>query len=67
MAAKSLAQHKNGAAPRLDLRSPNFSSEFKRAAKAYTAKITHSRQTAIDALVEAGILTPSGTLSKTYR
>ena len=67
MAARVLSNHKNGSVPKLDLRSANFSREFKRAAKVYTAKITLSRQTALAALVEAGILTPSGKLSKNYR
>jgi hypothetical protein len=57
----------NGAAPKLDPRSPEFTVEFKRAAKAFTSRVTQSRKKARAALVEMGILTPGGKLSKNYR
>jgi hypothetical protein len=57
----------NGASPRLDPRSSEFTAEFKRAAKAFSAKTTRSPKKARAALVEMGILTPSGKLSKNYR
>ncbi|MGA3264600.1 MAG: hypothetical protein ABSC47_11210 [Terracidiphilus sp.] len=59
---------KNGNSVRnLDPRSPSFTREFKRAAKAFTLKATRSPETALAVLVEAGIYTPSGKLTKNYR
>lgn len=67
MPQKTHITSKNGAPHKLDLRNPNFTREFKRAAKAFTAKATESPEKALAVLVEMGILTPSGKLSKNYR
>jgi len=53
--------------PLLDPRSPTFTRDFKRAAKAFTRKATQSPETALAVLVEAGIYTRSGRLTKNYR
>ena len=59
---------KNGySARKLDPRSPTFTRDFKRAAKAFTLKATRSPETALAVLVEAGIYTRSGKLTKNYR
>jgi hypothetical protein len=40
---------------------------FRKAARAYTKKVTRSRETAFQALVDAGFLTPKGNPCKQYR
>lgn len=67
MAKKVLSSAKNGSAPKLDPRSPSFTREFKRAARAFTKKATQSPEHALAVLVEAGIYTPTGRLTKNYR
>jgi hypothetical protein len=67
MAKKALNSAGNGSAPKLDPRSPSFTREFKRAAKAFTKKATQSPEHALAVLVEAGIYTPTGRLTKNYR
>jgi hypothetical protein len=67
MAKKLLTAAKNGAARKLDPRSESFTRDFKRAAKAFTLKATRSPQHALAVLVEAGIYTPTGRLTKNYR
>jgi predicted deacylase len=61
----------NGKASRsravLDPRSPTFSREFRKAAKAFTKRATASPEAALAVLVKEGILTKSGKLSKNYR
>lgn len=57
----------NGTPTKLDPRGPGFALEFRRAAKTFSAKNTQSRKTATKVLVEMGILTPTGKLSKNYR
>ena len=51
----------------LDLRSPTFSRDFRKAAKAFTARATASPEAARAQLIQEGILTPSGKLAKNYR
>ena len=51
----------------LDPRSPTFSRDFRRAAKAFTKRATASPEAARAVLVKEGILTRSGKLSKNYR
>jgi hypothetical protein len=51
----------------LDLRSPTFSRDFRRAAKDFTRRATASPEAALAVLVKEGILTKSGKLSKNYR
>jgi len=58
---------KNGAVQKLDPRSESFTREFKRAAKAFTLKATESPEKALAVLVEAGIYTRTGRLTKNYR
>lgn len=53
--------------PALDISSPSFAKEFQRAAKAFTKRHTVSPEAALAILVEEGILTKSGKLSKNYR
>jgi hypothetical protein len=53
--------------PLLDLRSPTFSRDFRKAAKAFTKRATASPEAALAVLVKEGILTKSGKLSKNYR
>ncbi len=57
----------NGRNHKLDPRSASFTREFKRAAKAFTRNATKSPERALEVLVEAGIYTPNGRLSKNYR
>jgi hypothetical protein len=52
---------------KLDPRSPSFTRDFKRAAKAFTIRATRSPESALAVLVEAGIYTPTGRLTKNYR
>ena len=51
----------------LDPRSPTFSRDFRKAAKAFTKRATASPEAALAVLVKEGILTKSGKLSKNYR
>jgi hypothetical protein len=67
MTKKVLTSTRNGTAPKLDPRSENFTREFKRAAKAFTRKATQSPEHALAVLVEMGIYTPTGRLTKNYR
>jgi hypothetical protein len=53
--------------PLLDLRSPTFSRDFRKAAKAFTKRATATPEAALAVLVKEGILTKSGKLSKNYR
>jgi hypothetical protein len=53
--------------PLLDPRSPTFTRDFKRAAKAFTKRATATPEAALAVLVKEGILTKSGKLSKNYR
>lgn len=61
------AVSRSGAVSKLDPRSSGFAREFRRAAKAFSAKATESPAKALATLVEMGILTPGGRLSKNYR
>jgi hypothetical protein len=67
MAKKLLKSTKTGAVRKLDPRSENFTRDFKRAAKAFTRKATQSPEHALAVLVEEGIYTPTGRLTKNYR
>jgi hypothetical protein len=67
MAKRVPTSTRNGTAPKLDLRSPSFTRDFKRAAKAFTRKATQSPEHALAVLVEMGIYTPTGRLTKNYR
>ena len=67
MAKRVLASTRNGSSPKLDPRSASFTREFKRAAKAFTLKAAQSPKHALAVLVEAGIYTPTGRLTKNYR
>jgi hypothetical protein len=40
---------------------------FRKAARAYTKKVTRSREAAFQALVDAGFITPKGNPRKQYR
>ena len=53
--------------PLLDPRSPTFSRDFRKAAKAFTKRAPASPEAARAVLVKEGILTKSGKLSKNYR
>jgi len=53
--------------PVLDPRSPTFSRDFRKAAKAFTKRATATPEAALAVLVKEGILTKSGKLSKNYR
>ena len=67
MAKRILTSTRDGSAPKLDPRSPSFTREFKRAARAFTKKATQSPEHALAVLVEMGIYTPTGRLTKNYR
>jgi hypothetical protein len=67
MAKRALNSTRNGTATKLDPRSDTFTRDFKRAAKAFTRKATQSPEHALAVLVEAGIYTPTGRLTKNYR
>ena len=67
MAKKSLAVARNGDVRKLDLQSASFTRDFKRAAKEFTAKVKQSPEHARTVLVEMGIYTPTGRLTKNYR
>jgi hypothetical protein len=57
---------KNRTAHRLDLSAPATARAFKAAAKAYTAKATKTKTSAIETLRREGILTKNGRLTKRY-
>jgi hypothetical protein len=67
MAKVTSKSSKNGTVRKLDPRSENFTREFKRAARAFTLKATRTPETALAVLVEMGIYTPKGKLTKNYR
>jgi hypothetical protein len=52
---------------KLDLRNPDYAKNFKAAAKAFSKKAEKSPEYAMAVLVEAGIYTPTGRLTKNYR
>ena len=49
-----------------DLTSPEFVKQFKKAAKAFTRRATRSKEAALKVLVDEGICTPTGRLTKNY-
>jgi hypothetical protein len=49
------------------MQSENYARDFKRAARAFTKKATQSPEHALAVLVEMGIYTPTGRLTKNYR
>ncbi len=51
----------------LDMSSPEAAERFRKAAEAFTKRITRTRETARAALIAEGIYTKSGRLSKNYR
>jgi hypothetical protein len=61
------ATSRNGVVSKLDPRSSSFARDFRRAAKLFSAKTTESPAKALATLVDMGILTPGGRLSKNYR
>ena len=67
MAKRLLKSTETGVAPKLDMQSENFTRDFKRAASAFTRKATQSPEHALAVLVEEGIYTPTGRLTKNYR
>jgi hypothetical protein len=67
MAKNLLKSTEKGAAPKLDMQSENYARDFKRAARAFTKKATQSPEHALAVLVEMGIYTPTGRLTKNYR
>ncbi len=67
MAKRVPKSRKNGAVSKLDPRSENFTREFKRAARAFTLDATKSPERALAVLVEMGIYTRTGRLTKNYR
>jgi hypothetical protein len=67
MAKKVSSSTKSTISPKLDPRSPSFTREFKQAARAFTKKATQSPEHALAVLVEMGIYTPTGRLTKNYR
>jgi hypothetical protein len=67
MAKKSLTTSNNSTSRKLDLRSATFARDFKRAARAFSREATRSPERALAVLVEMGIYTPTGRLTKNYR
>jgi hypothetical protein len=59
--------NKNGARAAVDIGSREALDRFRKAAKAFTARATQSRETARQVLISEGIYTKSGKLSKNYR
>ena len=49
-----------------DLNTPQAIERFRKAAKAFTARTTKSRTSALQVLVDEGIYTKSGKLTKRY-
>ncbi|MGB8683169.1 MAG: hypothetical protein WCD12_09810 [Candidatus Binatus sp.] len=61
-------KHKRAATPApADLNSREAVEHFRKAAEEFTKKATRSRESAMKVLVEAGIYTKSGKLTKNYR
>jgi hypothetical protein len=60
-------ENDTGPSTLLDPRSPTFSRDFRRAAKAFTERVTATPEASRAVLVKEGILTKSGKLSKNYR
>jgi len=58
---------KNGVARDVDIGSRDALDRFRKAAKAFTARATQSRETARQVLISEGIYTKSGKLAKSYR
>ena len=58
---------KDGVAGGVDIGSREALDRFRRAAKAFTARATQSRETARQVLISEGIYTKSGKLAKKYR
>ncbi|SPF51915.1 hypothetical protein SBA4_4770010 [Candidatus Sulfopaludibacter sp. SbA4] len=58
---------RNGAPSAIDIGSREALERFRKAAKAFTARATQSRETAREILVSEGICTKSGRLAKRYR
>jgi hypothetical protein len=52
--------------PTVDLNTPQAVERFRKAAKAFTARTTKSRASALQVLVDEGIYTKSGKLTKRY-
>ena len=52
---------------RLDPNDPQSVERFRKAAEAFTARATKSREIALQVLVKEGICTKSGKLTKNYR
>jgi len=50
-----------------DLNTPQAIERFRKAAKAFTARTTKSRASALQVLVDEGIYTKSGKLTRRYR
>jgi hypothetical protein len=67
MTKKIITAITDGATRKLDPRSDTFTRDFKRAAKAFTQKATQSPEHALAVLVEMGIYTRNGKLTKNYR
>ena len=67
MAKRLLKSTETGVAPKLDMQSENFTRDFKRAARTFTRTATQSPEHALAVLVEEGIYTPTGRLTKNYR
>jgi hypothetical protein len=57
---------KSKSSEQLDLNSPKSLAEFRKAAKAYTERAVQSQATARQVLIDEGIYTKSGKLSKRY-
>jgi len=61
-------KHKRAATPAsADLSSREAVEHFRKSAEEYMKKATRSKESAMKALVESGIYTKSGKLSKNYR
>ncbi|MGO9255875.1 MAG: hypothetical protein ACLQU1_06200 [Bryobacteraceae bacterium] len=60
-------KRKNGAGFILDMGSREALEEFRKAADAFTARATRSREAARQVLISEGIITKSGKLTKHYR
>ena len=58
---------KNGFARGVDIGSRAALDRFRKAAKAFTARATQSRETARQVLIAEGIYTKSGKLAQSYR
>ena len=65
--AAAIAPKKEAERTPLDLRSPTFARDFRKAAREFTARVTATPEAARAQLVKEGILTKSGKLSKNYR